>query len=92
MACMKASNHWSRRLSYIFLIILLTNLETAQDKRNCPFYIKTGVCRYGVRCSRIHPFVRDNACTLLMQSMYCGAGLSSESSDSLEVCVGCLVA
>ena len=59
----------------------------SQDKTNCPFYIKQGVCRFGVRCSRLHPVFND-ACTLLMRSMYTGAGLALEPVESLEVCAG----
>ncbi|KAG0632412.1 hypothetical protein M758_1G326400 [Ceratodon purpureus] len=60
-----------------------TNFGTEQDKTNCPFYIKQGVCRFGVRCSRLHPVFND-ACTLLMRSMYTGAGLALEPVESLE--------
>lgn len=30
------------------------NFGTEQDKTHCPFHIKTGVCRFGVNCSRAH--------------------------------------
>jgi hypothetical protein len=58
-----------------------------QDKKHCPFYIKTGVCRFGVRCSRVHPVFNDKAVTLLIRSMYTGPGLAWDHQDGLEVCV-----
>ncbi|KAJ8256156.1 hypothetical protein COCON_G00200200 [Conger conger] len=37
---------------------------TEKDRANCPFFLKTGSCRFGDRCSRVH--VRPTASTTLM--------------------------
>ncbi|CAM6126837.1 unnamed protein product [Calypogeia fissa] len=56
---------------------------TEQDKTHCPFHIKTGVCRFGVRCSRVHVYP-DQSFTLLMRNMYTGPGLAWENDEGLE--------
>lgn len=56
-----------------------------QDKAHCPFQIKTGACRFGLRCSRLH-FYPDKSCTLLIKNMYNGPGLAFEQDEGLEVC------
>ncbi|BBN20016.1 U2 small nuclear ribonucleoprotein auxiliary factor 35 kDa subunit-related protein [Marchantia polymorpha subsp. ruderalis] len=56
---------------------------TEQDKTHCPFHIKTGVCRFGVRCSRVHVYP-DQSFTLLMRNMYTGPGLSWDHDEGLE--------
>lgn len=61
------------------------NFGTEQDKDHCPFHIKTGACRFGSRCSRVH-FYPDRSCTLLLKNMYNGPGLSWEQDEGLEVC------
>ncbi|KMT03308.1 hypothetical protein BVRB_8g198460 isoform C [Beta vulgaris subsp. vulgaris] len=59
------------------------NFGTEQDKAHCPFHLKTGVCRFGARCSRVH-FYPDKACTLLIKNMYSGPGLAWEQDEGLE--------
>ncbi|KAL6899231.1 hypothetical protein ACP4OV_005889 [Aristida adscensionis] len=59
------------------------NFGTEQDKAHCPFHLKTGACRFGVRCSRVH-FYPDKSCTLLMKNMYNGPGLALEQDEGLE--------
>ncbi|KAF7802169.1 zinc finger CCCH domain-containing protein 5-like isoform X1 [Senna tora] len=59
------------------------NFGTEQDKAHCPFHLKTGACRFGQRCSRVH-FYPDKACTLLMKNMYNGPGLAWEQDEGLE--------
>ncbi|PIA47080.1 hypothetical protein AQUCO_01400050v1 [Aquilegia coerulea] len=59
------------------------NFGTEQDKAHCPFHIKTGACRFGVRCSRVH-FYPDKSCTLLIKNMYSGPGLAWEQDEGLE--------
>ncbi|KAL5711922.1 [pyruvate dehydrogenase (acetyl-transferring)] kinase [Ranunculus cassubicifolius] len=59
------------------------NFGTEQDKAHCPFHIKTGACRFGVRCSRAH-FYPDKSCTLLIKNMYSGPGLTMEQDEGLE--------
>uniref|UniRef100_A0A0E0NGE6 C3H1-type domain-containing protein n=1 Tax=Oryza rufipogon TaxID=4529 RepID=A0A0E0NGE6_ORYRU len=54
-----------------------------KDKAHCPFHLKTGACRFGVRCSRVH-FYPDKSCTLLMRNMYSGPGLALEQDEGLE--------
>ncbi len=65
-----------------------------QDAVNCPFYLKTGSCRFGDRCSRRHPHLPSST-TLLIRAMYTPLGLTEAMLDerdhdvSLEVHVGC---
>ncbi|XP_068652215.1 zinc finger CCCH domain-containing protein 5 isoform X2 [Aristolochia californica] len=59
------------------------NFGTEQDKAHCPFHIKTGACRFGSRCSRVH-LHPDKSCTLLIKNMYSGPGLSFEQDEGLE--------
>ncbi|KAH7282811.1 hypothetical protein KP509_35G048600 [Ceratopteris richardii] len=59
------------------------NFGTEQDKTHCPFHIKTGVCRFGVNCSRVHVYP-DKSCTLLIKNMYHGPGLPMEHDEGLE--------
>ncbi|TXG75551.1 hypothetical protein E1A91_1Z006500v1 [Gossypium mustelinum] len=59
------------------------NFGTEQDKAHCPFHLKTGACRFGQRCSRVH-FYPDKSCTLLMRNMYNGPGLALEQDEGLE--------
>ncbi|KAK7328354.1 hypothetical protein VNO77_22458 [Canavalia gladiata] len=61
------------------------NFGTEQDKAHCPFHLKTGACRFGLRCSRVH-FYPDKCCTLLIKNMYNGPGLAWEQDEGLEVC------
>ncbi|XP_059637743.1 zinc finger CCCH domain-containing protein 5 [Cornus florida] len=61
----------------------IPNFGTEQDKAHCPFHIKTGACRFGVRCSRVH-FYPDKSCTLLIKNMYSGPGLAWEQDEGLE--------
>ncbi|XP_073065889.1 uncharacterized protein [Primulina eburnea] len=59
------------------------NFGTEQDKAHCPFHLKTGACRFGSRCSRIH-FYPDKSCTFLIKNMYNGPGLAWEQDEVLE--------
>ncbi|KAG5548647.1 hypothetical protein RHGRI_014108 [Rhododendron griersonianum] len=59
------------------------NFGTEQDKNHCPFHLKTGACRFGSRCNRIH-FYPDKSCTLLIKNMYSGPGLAWEQDEGLE--------
>ncbi|KAK1274731.1 Zinc finger CCCH domain-containing protein 5 [Acorus gramineus] len=59
------------------------NFGTEQDKAHCPFHIKTGVCRFGMHCKRVH-FLPDKSCTLLIKNMYNGPGLAWEQDEGLE--------
>ncbi|KAK7391685.1 hypothetical protein VNO78_20104 [Psophocarpus tetragonolobus] len=55
----------------------IPNFGTEQDKAHCPFHLKTGACRFGMRCSRVH-FYPDKSCTLLIKNMYNGPGLACD--------------
>lgn len=57
---------------------------TEQDKSHCPFHLKTGACRFGQRCSRVH-FYPDKSCTLLIKNMYNGPGMAWDQDEGLEV-------
>ncbi|GFP97000.1 zinc finger CCCH domain-containing protein 5 [Phtheirospermum japonicum] len=59
------------------------NFGTEQDKAHCPFHLKTGACRFGSRCSRIH-FYPDKSCIFLIKNMYNGPGLAWEQDEGLE--------
>ncbi|ONK77375.1 uncharacterized protein A4U43_C02F5870 [Asparagus officinalis] len=59
------------------------NFGTEQDKAHCPFHLKTGACRFGTRCSRVH-FYPDKSCTILIKNMYNGPGLAWEQDEGLE--------
>ncbi|CAA6660188.1 unnamed protein product [Spirodela intermedia] len=59
------------------------NFGTEQDKAHCPFHLKTGACRFGARCSRVH-FYPDKSCTLLIKNMYNGPGLAWDQDEGLE--------
>lgn len=61
------------------------NFGTEQDKAHCPFHIKTGACRFGLRCNRVH-YYPDKSTTLLIKNMYNGPGLAWEQDEGLEVC------
>ncbi|KAF2548268.1 hypothetical protein F2Q70_00019698 [Brassica cretica] len=56
------------------------NFGTEQDKAHSPFHLKTGACRFGPRCSRVH-FYPDKSCTILMKNMYNGPGIAWEQED-----------
>ncbi|KAI7734187.1 hypothetical protein M8C21_004883 [Ambrosia artemisiifolia] len=53
------------------------------DKAHCPFHIKTGACRFGLRCNRVH-YYPDKSNTLLIKNMYNGPGLAWEQDEGLE--------
>ncbi|KAJ9552554.1 hypothetical protein OSB04_016599 [Centaurea solstitialis] len=59
------------------------NFGTEQDKAHCPFHIKTGACRFGLRCNRVH-YYPDKSSTLLIKNMYNGPGLAWEQDEGLE--------
>ncbi|KAJ0592395.1 putative transcription factor C3H family [Helianthus annuus] len=61
------------------------NFGTEQDKAHCPFHIKTGACRFGLHCNRVH-YYPDKSNTLLIKNMYNGPGLAWEQDEGLEVC------
>ena len=50
---------------------------------NCPFYLKTGACRYGDRCSRHHP-IPSASTTLLIRGMYSHVMLTQQMLDERD--------
>ncbi|KAL2616822.1 hypothetical protein AAZX31_08G161200 [Glycine max] len=58
----------------------IPNFGTEQDKAHCPFHLKTGACRFGIRCSRVH-FYPDKSSTLLIKNMYSGPGLACDQDQ-----------
>lgn len=75
-------------LMFLLVTLLCCYSLNPQDKAHCPFHLKTGACRFGPRCSRVH-FYPNKSCTLLMKNMYNGPGIAWEQDEGLEVCNHC---
>lgn len=60
------------------------NYGTERDVANCPFFFKTGACRFGDRCSRrhIHP---TSSTTLLVRSMFKAFGMEEARRDDYDI-------
>ncbi|XP_033283799.1 U2 small nuclear ribonucleoprotein auxiliary factor 35 kDa subunit-related protein 2 isoform X1 [Orcinus orca] len=54
-----------------------------KDRANCPFYSKTGACRFGDRCSRKHNFPASSP-TLLIKSMFTTFGMEQCRRDDYD--------
>ncbi|XP_040324286.1 U2 small nuclear ribonucleoprotein auxiliary factor 35 kDa subunit-related protein 2 isoform X1 [Herpailurus yagouaroundi] len=54
-----------------------------KDRANCPFYSKTGACRFGDRCSRKHNFPSSSP-TLLIKSMFTTFGMEQCRRDDYD--------
>ncbi|XP_029603479.1 U2 small nuclear ribonucleoprotein auxiliary factor 35 kDa subunit-related protein 2 isoform X2 [Salmo trutta] len=56
---------------------------TEQDRANCPFFLKTGACRFGDRCSRkhVHPPASP---TLMIRGMFATFGMDQRSRDDYD--------
>lgn len=54
-----------------------------KDRANCPFYNKTGACRFGDRCSRKHNFPASSP-TLLIKSMFTTFGMEQCRRDDYD--------
>ncbi|KAM9042943.1 U2 small nuclear ribonucleoprotein auxiliary factor 35 kDa subunit-related protein 2 [Megaptera novaeangliae] len=54
-----------------------------KDRANCPFYSKTGACRFGDRCSRKHNFPASSP-TLLIKSMFMTFGMEQCRRDDYD--------
>ncbi|KAJ7401522.1 hypothetical protein BTVI_95213 [Pitangus sulphuratus] len=59
------------------------NLGTEKDRANCPFYIKTGSCRFGDRCSRKHNYPTSSK-TLLIRGMFITFGMEQCRRDDYD--------
>ncbi|XP_064814158.1 U2 small nuclear ribonucleoprotein auxiliary factor 35 kDa subunit-related protein 2-like isoform X2 [Oncorhynchus masou masou] len=56
---------------------------TELDRANCPFFLKTGACRFGDRCSRkhVHP---PSSPTLMIRGMFATFGMDQRSRDDYD--------
>ncbi|XP_071069606.1 U2 small nuclear ribonucleoprotein auxiliary factor 35 kDa subunit-related protein 2-like isoform X2 [Dasypus novemcinctus] len=54
-----------------------------KDRTNCPFYNKTGACRFGERCSRKHNFPASSP-TLLIKHMFTTFGMEQCRRDDYD--------
>ncbi|XP_023644871.1 zinc finger CCCH domain-containing protein 5 isoform X2 [Capsella rubella] len=82
-ACASYQNVSSAQQILENVALEVPNFGTEQDKAHCPFHLKTGACRFGPRCSRVH-FYPSKSCTLLMKNMYNGPGIAWEQDEGLE--------
>ncbi|KAK7284053.1 hypothetical protein RIF29_13804 [Crotalaria pallida] len=60
-----------------------SNFGTEKDKAHCPFHMKTGACRFGHRCSRLH-FYPPTSSTLLISNMFTPPSSSSLLDDDYD--------
>ncbi|GET03866.1 U2 small nuclear ribonucleoprotein auxiliary factor 35 kDa subunit-related protein 2 [Rhizophagus clarus] len=63
-----------------------TDYGTEKDQINCPFYLKTGACRYGDSCGRHHQYP-EKSVTILVKNMYEGMPIQladEDNDDNLE--------
>ncbi|XP_029937010.1 U2 small nuclear ribonucleoprotein auxiliary factor 35 kDa subunit-related protein 2 isoform X1 [Myripristis murdjan] len=59
------------------------NYGTERDVANCPFFLKTGACRFGDRCSRrhVHP---SSSSTLMIRGMFVTFGMEQCHRDDYD--------
>ncbi|KAK7090739.1 U2 small nuclear ribonucleoprotein auxiliary factor 35 kDa subunit-related protein 2-like [Littorina saxatilis] len=63
--------------------ITASNGEIVRDVNRCPFFTKTGTCRFGDRCSRVH--VRpESGTTILIPGMFQSFELKKSSTDDYD--------
>ncbi|XP_077568850.1 uncharacterized protein zrsr2 isoform X2 [Stigmatopora nigra] len=60
------------------------NYGTERDAANCPFFIKTGSCRFGDRCSRKHVYPSTSP-TLMIRAMFKTYGMEQSRRDDYDV-------
>ncbi|XP_072236972.1 U2 small nuclear ribonucleoprotein auxiliary factor 35 kDa subunit-related protein 2 [Leuresthes tenuis] len=60
------------------------NFGTERDVANCPFFLKTGACRFGERCSRkhVHPTASP---TLMVRGMFRTFGMEELRRDDYDM-------
>ncbi|XP_064614994.1 U2 small nuclear ribonucleoprotein auxiliary factor 35 kDa subunit-related protein 2-like isoform X2 [Liolophura sinensis] len=63
------------------------NYGKEQLRETCPFFRKTGACRFGDRCSRAHPEPED-CTTLLFPGMYSSFVLEQTLRDEYDMDIG----
>ncbi|XP_047436410.1 U2 small nuclear ribonucleoprotein auxiliary factor 35 kDa subunit-related protein 2 [Mugil cephalus] len=60
------------------------NFGTERDVANCPFFLKTGACRFGDRCSRKHVYPTTSP-TLMIRGMFRIFGMEQSRRDDYDV-------
>lgn len=60
------------------------NLGTERDVANCPFFLKTGACRFGDRCSRKHNYPTASP-TLMIRGMFTTFGMEEARRDDYDI-------
>uniref|UniRef100_A0A4W3HYN7 Zinc finger CCCH-type, RNA binding motif and serine/arginine rich 2 n=1 Tax=Callorhinchus milii TaxID=7868 RepID=A0A4W3HYN7_CALMI len=60
---------------------------TEKDKSYCPFFLKTGSCRFGDRCSRKHVYPSTSP-TLLIRAMFITFGMEECRRDDYDTDAG----
>ncbi|XP_010770792.1 U2 small nuclear ribonucleoprotein auxiliary factor 35 kDa subunit-related protein 2 [Notothenia coriiceps] len=60
------------------------NFGTERDVANCPFFLKTGACRFGDRCSRKHAYPTASP-TLMIRGMFTTFGLQQSRRDDYDI-------
>ncbi|XP_016425589.1 U2 small nuclear ribonucleoprotein auxiliary factor 35 kDa subunit-related protein 2-like isoform X2 [Sinocyclocheilus rhinocerous] len=56
---------------------------TEKDKANCPFFLKTGACRFRDRCSRKHDHPTSST-TLMVRGMFVTFGMEQSRRDDYD--------
>ncbi|CAL8351734.1 unnamed protein product [Merluccius merluccius] len=59
------------------------NYGTERDVQNCPFFLKTGACRFGDRCSRKHAYPTSSS-TLMIRGMFVTFGMDQCHRDDYD--------
>ncbi|XP_061590823.1 U2 small nuclear ribonucleoprotein auxiliary factor 35 kDa subunit-related protein 1 [Cololabis saira] len=60
------------------------NYGTERDIANCPFFLKTGACRFGDRCSRKHVYPTASP-TLMVRAMFTTFGMEEVRRDDYDI-------
>ncbi|XP_028294749.1 U2 small nuclear ribonucleoprotein auxiliary factor 35 kDa subunit-related protein 2 isoform X2 [Gouania willdenowi] len=60
------------------------NYGTERDVANCPFFLKTGACRFGDRCSRKHNYPTTSP-TLMVRGMFVTFGMEESRRDDYDI-------
>ncbi|XP_077482549.1 U2 small nuclear ribonucleoprotein auxiliary factor 35 kDa subunit-related protein 2-like [Stigmatopora argus] len=60
------------------------NYGTERDAANCPFFLKTGSCRFGDRCSRKHVYPSTSP-TLMIRAMFKTYSMEQSRRDDYDV-------
>uniref|UniRef100_A0A8D3DF34 Zinc finger (CCCH type), RNA-binding motif and serine/arginine rich 2 n=1 Tax=Scophthalmus maximus TaxID=52904 RepID=A0A8D3DF34_SCOMX len=60
------------------------SLKFKRDVANCPFFLKTGACRFGDRCSRKHVYPTASP-TLMIRGMFTTFGMEESRRDDYDI-------